>query len=82
MHSDSPFDVSLATAAFVWVLNATQSMDIDLLQRALATCPETYHFEPARLTTEATILTACRGLITVDKKSRLVRLIREYHLTL
>jgi ankyrin repeat domain-containing protein 50 len=82
IRSDSPHHTSLARAAFIWVLNAQQSMSIDLLQHALATCPETYHFEPARLMPEATILTACRGLIIVDKESKLVRLVRRSRFTL
>ena len=67
---------SLAKAAFAWVLNAQRSLTVEQLRRALATCPETYHFEPARLMEESDILAACRGLITFDKESKLVRLVR------
>ncbi|KAH6912020.1 hypothetical protein BKA70DRAFT_1559519 [Coprinopsis sp. MPI-PUGE-AT-0042] len=66
---------SLAQAAFVWVLNAKQSMTIDQLLHALATSPETHRFESLRLMPEAALMTICRGLITVDKESRLVRLV-------
>ena len=61
----------------MWVLYAERSLTIDELRHALATCPETYHFESERLMPEATILAACRGLVTIDKESRLVRLVRE-----
>ncbi|KAH6909450.1 hypothetical protein BKA70DRAFT_1148668 [Coprinopsis sp. MPI-PUGE-AT-0042] len=66
---------SLAKTAFVWVLNAKQSMSIDQLRHALATSPDTHSFEPSRLMPEATLVSACRGLLTVDKESRLVRLV-------
>ncbi|KAH6905383.1 hypothetical protein BKA70DRAFT_1153081 [Coprinopsis sp. MPI-PUGE-AT-0042] len=66
---------SLAKTAFLWVLNAKQSMSIDQLRHALATSPDTHSFEPSRLMPEATLVSACRGLLTVDKESRLVRLV-------
>ena len=68
---------SLAKAALAWVLNAKQSMTIEQLRHALAASPDTYHYESARLMPEATILATCHGLITIDKESRLVRLVRE-----
>ena len=77
MDSESEHS-SLAKAAFAWVLNAKESLTADLLRHVLATCPETYHFEPARLMPESVILTACRGLITVDKETKLVRLVRKF----
>ena len=76
INSDSAYHSSLATAAFTWVLNAQRSLTADELRHALATCPDSYHSELARLMPEATILAACRGLITIDKKSKLVRLVR------
>ena len=72
---------SLAKAAFTWVLNAKQSLTIDQLRHALASNPETYHFEAARLMPESVILTACRGLVVIDKVTGLVRLVRKFSLT-
>ena len=77
INAGSSYHCSLAKAAFAWVLNAQRSLTVDELRRALATCPDTYHFEEARLMPEATILAACRGLITIDKESKLVRLVRK-----
>ena len=77
INSDSAYHRSLAKAAFAWVLNAERSLTVDELRHALATCPDTYHFEESRLMPEATILAACRGLITIDKESKLVRLVRK-----
>jgi ankyrin repeat domain-containing protein 50 len=71
-----PHHASLAQAALVWVLNAKQSLTIGILRHALATSPDTHRFEPSRLMPEAALMTVCRGLITVDKESRLVRLVR------
>lgn len=52
-------------------------MAIDQLRHALATSPETHSFEQPRLVPEATLMTICRGLITIDEESRLVRLVRK-----
>ncbi|KAH6905368.1 hypothetical protein BKA70DRAFT_502069, partial [Coprinopsis sp. MPI-PUGE-AT-0042] len=70
-----PHHASLAKAALVWVLNAKQSMKVDLLRHALATSPDTHSFKSSRLMPEAALVSACRGLLTVDKKSRIVRLV-------
>ncbi|KAH6905367.1 hypothetical protein BKA70DRAFT_502051 [Coprinopsis sp. MPI-PUGE-AT-0042] len=70
-----PHHASLAKTTLVWVLNTKYSMLIDVLRRALATSPDTYSFESSRLMPEAALVSACCGLITVDKESRLVWLI-------
>ena len=72
-----PLQASISQATFTWVLNAKQSMTIGQLRHALATSPETYRFESARLMSEAVLLATCRGLITVDKESKIVRLVRK-----
>lgn len=52
-------------------------MTIDEIERAVATCPVTHKFEPALRIPETTLVSICRGLITVDEDSRLVRLVRK-----
>ncbi|KAH6889038.1 hypothetical protein BKA70DRAFT_1163664, partial [Coprinopsis sp. MPI-PUGE-AT-0042] len=66
---------SLAQAVLIWVLNASRSMTIDELERAVATSPDTHKFEPGRLVPGATLVSICGGLITVEEESRLVRLV-------
>jgi ankyrin repeat domain-containing protein 50 len=75
LHSE-PRQASLAQRALLWVSNAARSMTIDELRHALATSPDTCEFELARLMPEAVLMTACRGLMTIDGESRLVRLVR------
>ncbi|KAH6889058.1 ankyrin repeat-containing domain protein [Coprinopsis sp. MPI-PUGE-AT-0042] len=66
---------SLAQAVLIWVLNASRSMTIEELERAVATSPDTHKFEPGRLVSGSTLLSLCGGLITVEDESRLVRLV-------
>ncbi|KAH6889061.1 hypothetical protein BKA70DRAFT_1409263 [Coprinopsis sp. MPI-PUGE-AT-0042] len=66
---------SLAKAVLVWVLNASRSMTMDELERAVATSPSTYKFEPNRVVPGTTLVSLCGGLITIGEDSRLVRLV-------
>ncbi|KAH6909839.1 hypothetical protein BKA70DRAFT_1148398, partial [Coprinopsis sp. MPI-PUGE-AT-0042] len=70
-----PSHVLLAKATLVWVLNASRSMTIEELERAVATSPETFKFEPNRLAPGTTLIAFCRGLVMFEEESRLVRLI-------
>jgi hypothetical protein len=54
-------------------------MTVSELERAVATCPDTYQFEADRLVPGTTLMSLCRGLVTVEKESGIVRLIRELH---
>ena len=48
------------------------------LQFALTFSEETKEFNPKAMVDELLMLSFCCGLITVEKQSRLVRLVREY----
>ncbi|KAH6889033.1 ankyrin repeat-containing domain protein [Coprinopsis sp. MPI-PUGE-AT-0042] len=75
ISNESHKHASLAKAVLVWVLNASRSMTIDELERAVATSPDTHKFEPRRLVPETTLVSLCGGLIAVEEESRLVRLV-------
>ncbi|KAH6916393.1 hypothetical protein BKA70DRAFT_1502416 [Coprinopsis sp. MPI-PUGE-AT-0042] len=62
-------------AVLVWVINASRSMTMAELERAVATAPDTHKFEPGRLVPGTTLVSLCGGLITVEEESGLVRLI-------
>ncbi|KAH6909814.1 hypothetical protein BKA70DRAFT_176867 [Coprinopsis sp. MPI-PUGE-AT-0042] len=70
-----PNHVLLAKTTLVWVLNASRSMTIDELERAVATSPNTFKFEADRLAPGTTLIAFCCGLVTFEEESRLVRLI-------
>ena len=69
--------VSLVKSVLVWVLNASRSMTLDELERAAAVSLETYEFEPDNMVAGSTLIAMCRGLVTVEEESRLVRLVRK-----
>ncbi|TFK24062.1 ankyrin, partial [Coprinopsis marcescibilis] len=65
-----------------WVIYSRRPLRTEDLERALAVCPTTYQFDPQRRVETESIVSLCCGLLTIDPKSRLVRLIhytaREY----
>lgn len=69
--------VLLAKSVIIWVLNASRSMTVEELRMAVATSPVTHKFEADQLVPSTTLVSLCRGLVTVEEGSRLVRLVRE-----
>ncbi|KAH6902529.1 ankyrin repeat domain-containing protein 28, partial [Coprinopsis sp. MPI-PUGE-AT-0042] len=73
--AQAPKHSMLAKLILLWITHADGEMEIDMLRRAVATSPETHIFDPKRMVPEALILSVCCGLVSVDKKTKLVRLI-------
>jgi ankyrin repeat domain-containing protein 50 len=77
--AQAPKIAHLAKLVLLWITHAETELTIDTLRRAVATSPDTYAFEPKRMVPEALLLSVCCGLVSFDKTTRLVRLIRESH---
>ncbi|KAH6894818.1 hypothetical protein BKA70DRAFT_1199720 [Coprinopsis sp. MPI-PUGE-AT-0042] len=73
--AQAPKQSNLAKLVLLWITHSHHEMTIDMLRCAVATSPETYAFEPKRMVPEALLLSVCCGLVAVDEKTRLVRLI-------
>ena len=68
----------MAKHMLIWVMNATRSITFEDLQFALTFSEETKTFNPKGLAKESPLLFFCCGLLTIEKESRLVRLVREH----
>jgi ankyrin repeat domain-containing protein 50 len=77
--AQEPKLANLAKLVLLWITHAETELTIDTLRRAVATSPETHTFEPKRMVPEALLLSVCCGLVSLDKTTRFVRLIREFH---
>ncbi|KAH6892843.1 ankyrin repeat-containing domain protein [Coprinopsis sp. MPI-PUGE-AT-0042] len=73
--SQGPKHSNLAKLMLLWVTHADGEITIDTLRCALATSPVTHAFEPKRMVPETLLLSLCCGIVSVDDKTRLVRLI-------
>lgn len=58
-------------------INAARPMTIEELECAVAISPDTYNFEHDLLVPGTTLLALCRGLVTLEEDSRIVRLVRK-----
>ncbi|KAH6903931.1 hypothetical protein BKA70DRAFT_1154855 [Coprinopsis sp. MPI-PUGE-AT-0042] len=73
--AQEPKQSNLAKLVLLWITHAHGEVTIDVLRRAIATSPETHSFDPKRMVPEALLLSVCCGLVSVDEKTKLVRLI-------
>lgn len=67
---------SIARTILLWVTFAERPLTVTELQRVAAIRPDTLKFDPEGIVPEALLVSVCCGLVVVDKKTRLVRLIR------
>jgi ankyrin repeat domain-containing protein 50 len=77
--AQEPKLANLAKLVLLWITHAQTELTIDTLRRAVATSPETHAFDPKRMVPKALLLSVCCGLVSLDEKTTLVRLIRELH---
>ncbi|TFK19222.1 ankyrin [Coprinopsis marcescibilis] len=64
-----------AKSALTWLVHARESLKMDDLRYAIAVDPETFEFDSDLLIDGPTLLSLCCGLITFERKSKLVRLV-------
>ena len=69
---------ALAQQVLVWVIYVKRSLSILELQHALAMNAEAQTLESYCIINEDILVSVCCGLITVDKETQHVRLVREW----
>ena len=75
--AQAPKHANLAKLVFLWILHAENEITVDFLRQLVSTCPETHVYQPKRLVPEGLLASVCCGLVSIDPKTRLVRLIRK-----
>lgn len=71
-------NAELAKRALTWLVYSARSLEIEELRHAIAIDSITCKFDPDELIDQATLVSLCCGLITVDPETKLARLIRRY----
>ncbi|KAJ7218326.1 hypothetical protein C8J57DRAFT_1537494 [Mycena rebaudengoi] len=75
INQQSEDDRHLARRTLSWVLNAKRPLNISELREALSTEPGATYIDPDNMLDMHFIPSVCAGLVVVDEKSHLVRLI-------
>ena len=68
-------DVQLAKRTLMWISCAKRPLSIIELQHALATKPEAKKLDPDSLPEKGVIVDVCSGLVAIDPKSEIIRLV-------
>ena len=76
--AQGPKHANLAKLIFLWILFAETEITVDLLRQLVSTCPQTHIFQAKRLVPEAFLVSVCYGLVSIDPKTRHIRLIRKH----
>lgn len=75
IDNQSEDDRGLAQQVLTWVSNVKRPLSVGELQEALAIEPEATTLDPDNLLDMETVVSVCAGLIIVDERSSVVRLI-------
>ena len=71
---------SLARRVLLWVVYSTRSLTVEELRYAVAVSPDTLKFERTLLVPLDTLMSACCGLLVLEKETKVARLVREFFL--
>ncbi|KAH6907880.1 hypothetical protein BKA70DRAFT_1189352 [Coprinopsis sp. MPI-PUGE-AT-0042] len=75
IKEQSPDMFIVTRSTLIWVLCAVRSLKIEELRHAVATCPATHKFDCRRLVDEATLMGLCRGLVSIEEETNIVRFV-------
>ncbi|KAH6907890.1 hypothetical protein BKA70DRAFT_1150177, partial [Coprinopsis sp. MPI-PUGE-AT-0042] len=75
IKEQSPDMFIVARSTLIWVLCAMRSLKIEELRHAVATCPDTHKFDCRRLVDEAPLMSLCRGLVSIEEETNIVRFV-------
>ena len=68
-------DVEVAYDVLSWIVYSNRPLHIEEVQHALAVAPELTDFDDEALIDEELLTSVCMGLVTVDRDSKIIRLI-------
>ncbi|KAK2810116.1 hypothetical protein FQN50_003311 [Emmonsiellopsis sp. PD_5] len=75
VENQLPDQVKLAKRVLSWIVCARRPLKQTELLHALAVEPHEHEFDESNLSDVSTIISPCAGLVTVDEKSSIIRLI-------
>jgi hypothetical protein len=67
----------LAEKVLSWITFAFRPLSVEEIQHALAIELETTSLDPENITDEEVLTSVCAGLVVIDEKRRIIRLVRK-----
>ena len=77
IRAQNPDDRGLADKVLSWIVYARRPLSLQELQHAIAVTPDMFDMDPEALVDELISLDVCVGLVVVDRKSSIIRLVRK-----
>ena len=77
IRAQNPEDRGLADKVLSWIVYARRPLSLFELQHAIAVTPDMLDIEPEALVDELILIDVCAGLVVIDEKSSIIRLVRE-----
>src|SRR6266480_7122313 len=75
IRSQDRGDVELAEKVLYWISYAVRPLTVSEIQHALATEPGDVGLDEEALSDEDILVSVCAGLVTIDQKSNIIRLV-------
>jgi hypothetical protein len=70
-------DRELAECVLSWITYAYEPLSLEALQHALAVIPEMADVDSEALVDELILIDVCAGLVVIDEKGSIIRLVRK-----
>ena len=76
IQAQPPSQALVGKNVLIWVLCAARSLTVAELQHFVASDPETQLFDESRVIDEKTLMELCRGLVSKENHTNIVRFVR------
>ena len=77
IRAQNPDDRELAENVLSWIVYARRPLSLQELQHAIAVTPDMLDMDPEALVDKLILIDVCAGLVVIDEKSSIIRLIRK-----
>ena len=77
IRAQNPDDRGLADKVLSWIVYARRPLCLQELQHAIAVTPDMLDMDLEALVDELILIDVCAGLVVIDEKSSIIRLVRK-----
>ena len=77
IRAQNPDDRELADRVLSWIVYARRPLSLQELQHAIAVTPDMLDMDPEALVDELVLIDVCAGLVVIDERGSIIRLVRK-----